>query len=107
MEAQHQPLLYQPRGQSCGLQLPEQDGDGCAGPRDPAEPVAPPSLMPAQPPVATRGKSATAGLHTQGYVFPPALLPHLGRFPNRNEEMLSFATAFVDMSLKHPGEGGG
>lgn len=40
-------------------------------------------------------------------MFPPALLLHLGQFPKRNEEMLSFATTFMDVSLKHPREGGG
>lgn len=40
-------------------------------------------------------------------MFPPALLPCLGLFPNRNEETLSFAATFVAVSLKHPGEGGG
>lgn len=35
--------------------------------------------------------------------FPPAP----GRFPKRNEEMLSFATAVMDVSLKYPAEGGG
>lgn len=40
---------------------------------------------------------------TPSGAFPPAP----GRFPNNNEEMLSFAATLVDVSLKYPEEGGG